>query len=319
MKIFGTFCFAVTALVAANSALQAQTAFPSQPVKIIVPFSPGSATDLLARIVADKLPERWNQQVIVENRPGLAGTSSVASSPADGHTLMVTSNGHTIAQLLNKNLPFDPVKSFSGVTQLASVPLVLIVPPALPVKTLKEFIELAKSQPGKFNYSSAGPSSTTGIAGTLFKQAAKLDMQHVPYRGAPEAVTAVVRGDAQMYFTPSNVGVELVQAGQVRALATVTAKRLPNLPDVPTFAEAGMPDFSYDSWFGLMVPAGTPRPVVEKINRDVVAILQMPDTQERLEKTGATAVYNSAEKFDEIIKADTARYTEALKDLITPN
>src|SRR6266508_4590529 len=238
MKMLRTFGFAVTALLAGNSALYAQAAFPSQPVKIVVPFSPGSATDLLARIIADKLPERWNQQVIVENRPGISGTNSVANSPADGHTLMVTSNGHTIAQLLNKNLPFDPVKSFSGVTQLATVPLVLIIPASLPAKTLKEFIELAKSQPGKFNYSSAGPGSTTFIAGTLFKQAAKLDMQHVPYRGAPEAVTAVVRGDAQMYFTPSNVGVELVKAGQVRALAVATAKRLPNLPDVPTFAEA---------------------------------------------------------------------------------
>ena len=318
MNTLRLICVAVAALLATSSAGTAQT-FPTQAVKIVVPFSAGSATDLLARIVADKLGEVWKQQVIVENRPGIAGTASVANSPADGHTLMVTSNGHTVTPLMNKNLPFDPVKSFSGVTQLATVPLVLIVPPTLPAKNVKEFIELAKSQPGKFNYSSAGPGSTTFIAGTLFKQTANLDMQHVPYRGAPEAVTAVVRGDAQMYFTPSNVGAELVESGQVRALATATDKRLPNLPNVPTFAEAGVPEFTYDSWFGLMVPAGTPRPVIDKINKDVVQILQMPDTQARLEKTGVTAVSTTPEKFDETIKADTARYAEKLKDAITAN
>jgi tripartite-type tricarboxylate transporter receptor subunit TctC len=310
---------AAAALLASATGAAAQ-AYPTQPVKIVVPFSAGSATDLLARIVADKLPERWNQQqVIVENRPGVAGTAGVATSAADGHTLMVTSNGHTITPLLNRNLPFDPVKSFAGITQLATVPLVLIVPTALPAKTLKEFVELAKSQPGKFNYSSAGPASTTFIAGTLFKLSAKIDVQHVPYRGAPEAVTAVVRGDAQMYFTPANVGVDLIQSGQVRALAVATPKRLPNLPDVPTFAEAGMPELTYDSWFGLMAPAGTPKPVIEKINRDVVAILQVPDTQARLEKTGVTPMSTTVEKFDAMIKADTATYAEKLKDAITPN
>jgi tripartite-type tricarboxylate transporter receptor subunit TctC len=161
--------------------------YPSQLVRIVVPFSAGSATDLLARTVGDQLAERWKQQVIVENRPGMAGTAAVAKSAADGYTLMLTSNGHTVAGILNKNLPFDPVKDFSGVSQVASVPLVLIVYPELPAKTLKEFIALAKSKPGSFNFASPGLGSTTFIAGALFKTAAKIDLVHVPYKGAPES------------------------------------------------------------------------------------------------------------------------------------
>jgi tripartite-type tricarboxylate transporter receptor subunit TctC len=311
-----TLCLGIAALLAASTYALAQT-YPNQAVRIVVPFTAGSAADILARIVGDKLAERWSQQVIIENRPGVAGTASVARSAPDGYTLMLTSNGHTVAALTNKDLPFDPVKDFSGITQVASVPLVMIVNPSLSAKNVKEFIDLAKAKPGTMNFASPGVTSTTFIAGALFKKNADIDIIHVPYKGAPESVMAVIRGDSHMYFTPSNVGADLVQSGQVRAIAVSTAKRLPTLPDVPTIAESGLPNFAYDSWFGLMMPAKGEPAVAEKINRDTVQALQMPDVQEKLSRQGVLAVFNKTPaEFDAIIKQDTARFTEVLKDAI---
>jgi len=288
--------------------------YPNQVVRIVVPFSAGSATDILARTVAERLQERWGQQIIVENRPGAAGTGSVARAMPDGYTLMATSNGHTVVGLLNKSLPFDPLKDFSGVTQIASVPLVLIVYPELPAKTLKEFIDLVKAKPGQYNFASPGLGSTTFIAGALFKQTAGLDLQHVPYRGAPESVTSVIRGDSHMYFTPANVGVELIQTGKARALAVTTPQRLPQLPDTPTFAEAGLPGFSYDSWFGLMAPAGVPAAILEKVSRDTAQTLAAADLKNRLASQGITAVSNTPAAFDRIIRDDAARFAELFKE-----
>jgi tripartite-type tricarboxylate transporter receptor subunit TctC len=322
MKKRRTGWLAIAALLTALSSAPAQGQnYPNQVVRIVVPFSAGSATDILARAVADKLSERWSQQVIVENRPGVAGTTSVAKSAPDGYTLMLTSNGHTVAGVVNKNLQFDPVKDFVGITQVASVPLVLIINPDLPAKTVKEFIELAKAKPGALNFASPGLGSTTFIAGALFKTTAKIDIVHVPYKGAPESVTSVIRGDSHMYFTPANVGSELIQAGKVRALAVATAKRIPTMPDTPTLAEAGLSDFSYDSWFGLLAPAGTPPTIIDKINRDTIAILQRPELQEQLARQGGvTVVYSAPAQFDEIIKNDTARYGQIFKEAgITAN
>jgi tripartite-type tricarboxylate transporter receptor subunit TctC len=322
MKTRRTGGLAIAALLIALSSAPAQGQnYPNQVVRIVVPFSAGSATDILARAVADKLSERWSQQVVVENRPGIAGTTSVAKSAPDGYTLMLTSNGHTVAGVVNKNLQFDPVKDFVGITQVASVPLVLIINPDLPAKTVKEFIELAKAKPGALNFASPGLGSTTFIAGALFKTTAKIDIVHVPYKGAPESVTSVIRGDSHMYFTPANVGSELIQAGKVRALAVATAKRIPTMPDTPTLAEAGLSDFSYDSWFGLLAPAGTPSAIIDKINRDTIAILQRPELQEQLARQGGvTVVYSAPAQFDEIIKNDTARYGQIFKEAgITAN
>ena len=307
---------AIFALMAAclGAPAQAQN-YPNQVVRIVVPFSAGSATDILARALAEKLSERWGQQVVVENRPGIPGTTSVAKSAPDGYTLMLTSNGHTVASVVNKNLQFDPVKDFVGITQVASVPLVLIVNPDLPAKTVKELIELAKAKPGALNFASPGLASTTFIAGALFKTAAKIDIVHVPYKGAPESLMSVIRGDSHMYFTPANTGAELIQAGKVRALAVATAQRIPMIPDTPTLAEAGLTDFSYDSWFGLLAPAGTPPAIVEKINRETIAILQQPELQERLARQGGvTVVYSAPAQFDEIIKNDSARYGQIFKE-----
>ena len=306
---------ALAALIAGGAVPVSAQTYPSgQPVRIIVPFSAGSATDILARIAADKLSEKWSHSVVVENRPGIPGTTAVAKSAPDGYTLMLTSNGHTIASVINKSLPFDPVKDFAGITPVASVPVVLIVPPDSPAKSVKEFIELAKANPGKLNFASPGPASSTFIAAAMFKEAAKIDLQHVPYKGAPEAVTSVVRGDTQMYFTPINVGSELVQAGKVRALAVATATRNPTMKDTPTIGEAALPGFKYDSWFGLLAPAGTPRDIVVKINRDLVESLRTEDIKAKFAAQGVEPMPLTPEAFDKIIADDTARLNEIFKD-----
>jgi tripartite-type tricarboxylate transporter receptor subunit TctC len=313
MALFGA--AALAALTAGLATPVSAQTYPSgQPVRIVVPFSAGSATDILARIAADKLSEKWSHPVVVENRPGIPGTTAVAKSAPDGYTLMLTSNGHTITSVINKSLTFDPVKDFAGITPVASVPVVLIVPPDSPAKSVKEFIELAKANPGKLNFASPGPASSTFIAAAMFKEAAKIDLQHVPYKGAPEAVTSVMRGDTQMYFTPINVGAELVQAGKVRALAVATATRNPTMKDTPTIGEAALPGFKYDSWFGLMAPAGTPREIILKINRDLVESLKTEDIKTKFAAQGVEPMPLTPEAFDKIIADDTARLNEIFKD-----
>jgi tripartite-type tricarboxylate transporter receptor subunit TctC len=317
MTVFRTLRLGVVALLAATLGAAAPASaqdYPNQRVTIVVPFGAGSVTDIMARILADELSKRWNQQVVVENRPGLAGTVGVAKAPADGYTLMLTSNGHTVAALVNKNLPFDPVKDFAGITRVSSAPLYLIINPEVPAKTLKELIDLAKAKPGTLNFSSPGPASTTFIAGALFRKAAAINIVHVPFKSAPDAVTAVVRGDVQMYFAPVNLSKEMAEAGKVRAIAAVTPQRIPEMPNVPTFREAGL-DYVYDSWFGLMAPAGVPRPIIEKINRDVVEIIRSPEVQAKLAAQFVIGVTDTPEQFDKIIKDETANLTEVFKEI----
>jgi tripartite-type tricarboxylate transporter receptor subunit TctC len=238
----------------------------------------------------------------------------VAKSAPDGYTLMLTSNGHTIAQSITKALQYDPVKDFAGVTQVASVPLVAIVPPELPAKTLREFVELAKQKPGTLNFSSAGVASTSFLSAEIFRQQAKINILHVPFRGAPEATTAVVRNDVQLYFAPIPLAADLAATKKVRALAINSAKRVPQLPDVPTIAEAAVPDYKYDSWFAVFAPAGTPKAILDKASHDIAAVLKMPDVEEKLVKQGSLPVTTTPEQLDTINKNDTARYTKLLKD-----
>ena len=288
-------------------------AYPNQVVRIVVPFSAGSITDGLARILADKLGELWKQQVIVENRPGLPGTTAVAKSAPDGYTLMLTSNGHAIASAINKNIQFDPVKDFAGVSRVAAVPLVAIVPPDFPGKTLKDFIALANEKPGQLNFSSAGIASTSYLSAEILKQDAKINIQHVPYKGAPEATTAVIRNDVQMYMAPIPATQELSATGKVKAIAINSAKRVPQLPDVPTVAET-LPNYKYESWFGVLAPAGTPQPILTKVSEDIAKVLEMPDVREKLLAQGSIPAPTTPSEFDAINKADTERYGKILKD-----
>lgn len=304
---------AITAAFFTAAPASAQN-YPTQRVTIVVPFGAGSVTDIMARILGDELAKRWNQQVIVENRPGLAGTAAVAKAAPDGYTLMLTSNGHTVAALVSKNIPFDPIKDFAGITRVSSSPLSLIVYPGVPVKTVQELIANAKANPGKLNFSSPGLASTTFIAGALFRKAAAVDLVHVPYKSVPEAVSAVIRGDAHMYFAPTNVAKEQGEAGKVTVVGSVTPQRLPETPNTPTFREQGV-DYVYDAWFGLMAPAGVQKDIIAKINRDVVEILQSPETKAKLAAQSLVGAADTPEQFDKIIRDDTARMTEVFKDI----
>jgi tripartite-type tricarboxylate transporter receptor subunit TctC len=255
---------------------------------------------------------KWGQQVIVENRPGLAGTAAGAKATPDGHTLILTSNGHTVAGLVTKDPPFDPVKDFAGISRIGSAPLFLISNPELPAKTLKEVIDLAKAQPGKLNFSSPGLASTTFIAGAQFRRAAGINIVHVPFRSAPDAVTAVIRGDAQLYFAPVNLARDQSAVGKVRAIAAATAQRIPEMPDVPTFTQAGLP-FVYDSWFGLITQAAVPKPIVEKISKDWAEVLKTPEVKEKLAKQFLIGVSDTPAAMDKIIRDETAALTETFK------
>ena len=303
--------FAVAVFAPAPASAQS---YPTQRVTIVVPFGAGSVTDIMARILSDELAKRWNQQVIVENRPGLAGTAAVAKAAPDGYTLMLTSNGHTVAALVSKNIPFDPVKDFAGITRVSSSPLSLIVYPGVPVKNVPELIANAKANPGKLNFSSPGLASTTFIAGALFRKAAGINIVHVPYKSVPEAVSAVIRGDAHMYFAPTNVAKEQGEAGKVTVVGSVTPQRLPETPNTPTFREQGL-DYVYDAWFGLMAPAGVPKDIIARVNHDVVAILKSPETKAKLAAQFLVPATDTPDEFDKIIRDGTARMTEVFKEI----
>jgi tripartite-type tricarboxylate transporter receptor subunit TctC len=316
VKTIHNLMLGVAALLAACAATLAPASaqsYPNQRITIVVPFGAGSVTDILARIFAEEMGRRWNQQVIVENRPGLAGTAAVAKAAPDGYTLMVTSNGHTVAGLVAKDVPFDPVKDFSGITRLGSAPLFLITHPDVPVKNLKEVIDLAKSQPGKLNFSSPGLASTTFIAGALFRKAAGINIVHVPFRSAPDAVTAVMRGDVQLYFAPVNLARDQSQAGKVRAIAAATAQRIPDLAEVPTATEAGLP-FVYDSWFGLMAPAGVPPATLDKISKDWAEVMKSPEMRQKLTGQFLIPQTDTPAAFDKVIRDETAQLTVVFKE-----
>ncbi len=308
-------CFLTTTMLAAATLTSAPgwaqdkaSNYPSQMVRIVVPFSAGSMTDILARAIAEKLAAKWKQQVIVENRPGIAGAASVAKGDADGHTLMLTSNGHTVIKSINKNVSFDPVKDFAAVTQVASMPSILITSPDSPHGSLRHLIEAAKAKPGSLNYSSAGLGSATNIGAEVLRQAAGLELVHVPYRGMPESQTAIIRGDAALGFTFFNVGGDLIQAGKMRALAVTGTRRMAQLPDVPTFAEAGVPSFSYDAWFGILAPAATPKAVIAKVNRDMVEAVGAPEMKARFESQGVELVSSTPDAFEQVVRGDADRY-----------
>ncbi len=308
---------ALCALLAlmAHAAALAQP-FPSRPVRMLVPFSAGSGTDILARTVAQKMTENWGQQVLVENRPGAGGTvaaNAVLSAPADGYTMMLVSAGHAANATLYRKLPYDTVRDFAGVSIVASTPNVLVVGPSLGVKTVKELISLVKSKPGQLNYSSAGIGSGTHLNGEQFKLEAGLDAQHVAYRGAPEALSDAVAGRVQFAFSPIVVALPFVKDGRGIALAVSTAARTPVLPDVPTMAEAALPGFDFDQWYGLLVSSKTPRPLRETISREVARIMQLPDVKERLAAQGGIPRYSTPEEFDAFIRVEVDKLGKVVK------
>jgi len=288
--------------------------YPNQTVRIVVPFSAGSNTDAQARILADKLSQMWKQQVIVENRPGIAGTGSVAKSAPDGYTLMLTSSGHPVANVISPAAPFDPVKDFAGVTQVSAVSASFVVPPDLPANNLKEFIALAQKSPGKMNFGSAGTASTSYLAGEIFKQVAKVNLVHVPYKGAPEALNSIMRNDTQVYFASTTYSPGLLEAKKIKVLAVSSSKRAPRFPNIPTAAESGLPGYVYDSWFGVMAPAGTPAVILNKVSADIAAVLKLPDVVKAIDNQGLVVVTQTPAEFDKLIASEAARNGKILRE-----
>ena len=293
---------AAAVLVAATSAAQT---YPSKTIKIVVPFTAGSATDIMARVVGEKLQAAWGQPVVVENRPGAGGTlgaTQVAKGEADGHTLLVVSTGHVVNPVLYSNLQYDTLSDFSGVTPLASLPSVLVVGAGSPYKTVAELIAAARAKPGVLNYASAGVGSATHVNAEKFRANANLQVTHIPFKGTPETIVEVSSGRTDFMFTPVLASIPSIRDNRLRALAVSTAKRSSALPNVPTVAESGLPGFAFDFWIGMLAPSKTPKPVVAKINAEVARILALPEVKERMATLGAETMPMSPEQFDAYIK-----------------
>ncbi len=291
--------------------------YPSRPVRFIVPFTPGSATDVLARTLGQKLAEAWSQQVVVDNRPGagsVVGSNIAAKSSPDGHTLLMVSASHAVNATLYSKLPYDTVKDFSGVTLVASIPNVLIVGPHVTAKNLKDLIALAKAQPGKLNYGSAGIGSASHLNGELFRSLAGISIVHIPFKGFAEQLTEILAGRLEMTWAPQILAMSQIKAGRVFPIAVSTLKRSTALPDVPTAAEAALPGFVFDPWFAVLVPAGTAQPVVTRLNAAITRILQMPEVRERMQSQGAEPVSGSPQALDAYIKDEIAKLGKIVRE-----
>jgi tripartite-type tricarboxylate transporter receptor subunit TctC len=281
--------------------------FPTKPVKIVVPFTAGSATDILARTVGQKLGEMWGQTVVVENRPGAGGTigaNAVAKSAPDGTTLMVHSSGHAVNAFIYPTLPYDTQKDFVAVVPLGGQPNVLVVAPGSGYKTVADLLADAKKRPGAISFASAGIGSATHFNAEKFKLAAGIDVLHVPYKGTPEAMTDTITGRVQYFFAPISAAMAQVRDGKLVALAVSSAKRSSLLPDVPTVAESGLPGFDYNLWVGVFAPAGTPADVLEKIGRSVNRVLAEAEVKARMASLGAEAMPMAPTEFDKFVRAE---------------
>jgi tripartite-type tricarboxylate transporter receptor subunit TctC len=302
-------------LAALAGPVAAQQAYPSKPIRMIVPYSSGGTTDLLGRLIGRKLTERWGQPVIVDNRPGgnsIIGTDALAKSPPDGYTLMTMAIAFAITPSLLPT-PYDPIKDFAPVATIGRGELVLVLNPSLPANNLQELIALAKSKPGQLNYGSSGTGSPQHVAGELLNILAGIKTQHVPYKGATLAVNDLLGGRVQMYYSPPGDVLPFIKAGKFRAIAINGKSRNSALPQVPTFAEAGLPDFDVQNWFGVLAPAGTPKDIVDKLSTEIAKILVMPDIKEMLASMGVDPFISTPEHFAALIKADMAQYAKVIK------
>jgi tripartite-type tricarboxylate transporter receptor subunit TctC len=288
--------------------------YPNKPIRILIAQAPGSATDVISRVVGNRLSEALGQPIIVEARPGAGGavgTEAAAKSAPDGYTLFMANNStHGSNPAVYPKLPYDAVNDFAPISFVASVPYVLVVEPSLPVNSVQELIALAKSRPGKINYASAGNGSTHQFCAELLKSTAGIDVVHIPYKGSPPGIAAVLAGEVSLMFANlTDVGSQ-IKSGRVKPLAVTTLKRAELLPNVPTMVEAGVPDFEITSWFGLLAPAGTPAPVVSRLNAEMVKVLAREDVRSTLGAQGLNVASSSPEQFASHIKSEIARFTK---------
>jgi tripartite-type tricarboxylate transporter receptor subunit TctC len=306
--LFMASAFAATPVAAQN--------YPTKQIELIVPFVAGGTTDNIARVIAHRFTESWGQTVIVSSRPGggsTIGTAAVAKAPPDGHTLLVTTLAFSVNPALQK-LPYDPVKDFAPITELASLPLVLVVHPSVPVTTLKEFIAYSKSSPTGLDYASSGAGTSTHLAAEMFKSVTGTKLVHVPFKGNAEAMNAFLGGHIKIYFALVPAVLQHIKAGTLRAIAVTTEKRLPYLPDVPTIAESGFPGFEMNSWQAAFAPAGTPKEIVNKINAEIVRMLNTPEVRDRISLEGADPVGSTPEEFSKRLASELTKWAKVVKD-----
>ena len=278
--------------------------FPSRPIRVVVGFTPGGQPDIYARLIQAKLTDALRQQVVVDNRPGaggIIGSHIVVDAPADGHTLLSVSSAHVTSPAVRAKMPFDTIKDLAGITLTANATYVLAVTPALNIKTVQDLITLAKAKPGQLNFSSAGTGSGTHFAGEMFKQSAGIDIVHIPFKGIPESLTDAISGRVQFTMAPIASSVSLIKEGRLRAVGVTSKKRSSLYPELPTLAEQGLTGFEWDSWGGLLAPAKTPRAVINKLNREVVKILAMPEIIERMRALGAEPTATTPEEMDAFV------------------
>ena len=291
-------------------------AYPSKPIRIVIPFTPASASDILARLVGPKLFEAWGQQVVVDDRPSAGGTIAgeiVARATPDGHTLMLTSSAFAGSAALYDKLPYDPVKDFSGLSQVAETALVLVVAPSLGVKSAQDLIALARAKPGQLTFASSGIGSGTHYGTELFKMVAKIDVVHVPFRGTPEGITDTAAGRVNFFLTPLLTAMPLIKGGRLLPLAVTTAKRQPLMPDVPAFAESALPGYTYDGWFGVFTQSRVPRKTVNQLAREIGRILELAEIKDRIATQGATARSSTPEQFDKLVHGEIATRKKVFK------
>lgn len=294
----------------------AQQAYPVKPVRFIVPFPPGGSADPMARMAAQKLSDRWGQPVVVDNRGGgntIIGSEAMVKSPADGYTILLVGTTHVANPSLLAHLPYDTLRDFDAVATIARSRFLLAVNAGVPAATLQELIALARAKEGQFSYASSGEGSGPHLSAVLFEMMTGAKLQHIPYKGGAQSVTDLVSGRVQMIFAnPGNVAVH-VKSGKLKALAVTGAARPPGLPQVPTFAEAGLPGYDMSGWYGILAPARTPRDIVEKISADMAVILAMPDISDRLVSQGAEPFISTPDQFAGMIRSEVARYAKIVK------
>ncbi len=295
-----------------------EPAYPTRPIRMIVPWSAGSQTDLLARMIQPRLAEVLKQTIVVDNRAGAGGTvgaALVAAAPADGHTIMVQAAAHAVSPALYAKLPYDAVKDFAGVSRVGSVPNVLVVAPSAGVRTIKELIALAKQKPGQINFTSAGIGGGTHVNGEQFKTAAGINVVHVPNRGTPEALVDVATGRIHYFFAPLGSALPFLKDGRLLGLAVSTIDRSPILPDVPTVAEsAGLAGFDFDLWYAMFAPAKTPRSIVQRLSAEVRRIIDLPEIKQRMAAQGVAARSSTPEELDRFLRSEVDRLGKVVRD-----
>jgi tripartite-type tricarboxylate transporter receptor subunit TctC len=290
--------------------------YPSKPIRLIVPYTPGGPTDILARAVAQSLNEAWGQPVIIDNRPGASGnlgTAAAAKSPPDGYTLGVVGISYSVAPSLDAKLGYDPVKDLTPVALFASVNNLLVVHPSLPAKSVKELIAFAKVRPGQVSFASGGPGGAQHLAGELFNSVAGIKMEHIPYRGSAPGLTALIGGEVIVGFTDMLITLPHVKSGRLRALAVTGGTRSSLIPELPTVAEAGLKGYAVTAWFGMLAPTGTPAEIITQLNAETVKSLKTPQMKERLAGLGADAAAGSAADFGAFLKSEMAKWAKVVK------